>query len=125
MFFYANYWLQRYGRAGEPGYQCDITAATHGPVKTTCGIELIATHSYSDIEDGLDTLVVVGGAMAEEASTDSFLVECARSMAPQGAAGGVDLHRRIHFGGCGRLASAACDDALDVFGGPRGCIPFD
>jgi transcriptional regulator GlxA family with amidase domain len=24
VFFYANYWLQRYGRAGEPGYQCDI-----------------------------------------------------------------------------------------------------
>jgi len=83
VFFYAKYWLQRYGRICEPGYQCDIVAATPGPIKTTCGIELIATHSYSDIEDGLDTLVVVGGAMAEEASTDQSLVECARSMAPR------------------------------------------
>ena len=83
MFFYAKYWLQRYGKICEPGYQCDIVAATPGPIKTTCGIELIATHSYSDIEDGLDTLVVVGGAMAEEASTDQSLVECARSMAPR------------------------------------------
>ncbi len=83
VFFYANYYAQLYGRGGEPGYQCDIVAATPGPVKTTCGIELIATHSYSDIEDGLDTLVVVGGAFAEEASKDLSLVECARSMAPR------------------------------------------
>ena len=67
----------------EPGYQCDIVAASPGPVKTTCGIELIATHGYSDIEDGLDTLVVVGGAEAEQASMDPSLVECVRSMAPR------------------------------------------
>jgi len=51
--------------------------------RRTCGIELIATHSYSDIEDGLDTLVVVGGAEAEQASMDPPLVACARSMAPR------------------------------------------
>ncbi|HUI21157.1 MAG TPA: GlxA family transcriptional regulator [Methylocella sp.] len=83
VFFYAKYWLQRFGRSCEPSYQCDIIAASPGPVKTTCGIELIATHSYCDIEDGLDTLIVVGGAEAEQASMDSSLVECARSMAPR------------------------------------------
>src|SRR5664279_5385812 len=82
VFFYAKYWLHRFGRT-EPGYQCDIVAASPGPVKTTCGIELIATHGYSDIEDGLDTLVVAGGAEAEQASMDPFLVECVRSMAPR------------------------------------------
>jgi transcriptional regulator GlxA family with amidase domain len=82
VFFYAKYWLQRFGRT-EPGYQCDIVAASPGPVKTTCGIELIATHGYSDIEDGLDTLVVVGGAGAEQASMDPSLVACVRSMAPR------------------------------------------
>ncbi len=121
MFFYANYWLQRYGRAGEPGYQCDITAAAPGPVKTTCGIELIATHSYSGIEDGLDTLVVVGGAMAEEASKDLSLVECARSIAPRArrvasictgafilAAAGLLHQRRVttHWMYSGALAEA-------------------
>ena len=60
VFFYANHYVQLYGKGGKLGYQCDIVAATPGPVKTTCGIELIATHGYSDIEDGLDTLVVVG-----------------------------------------------------------------
>ena len=83
VFFYARYWLQRFGRTCEPGYQCDIIAAAPGPVKTTCGIELIATHGYSGIEDGLDTLIVVGGAEAEEASKDPSLVGCARSMAPK------------------------------------------
>jgi transcriptional regulator GlxA family with amidase domain len=121
VFFYANYWLQRYGRAGEPGYKCDITAATPGPVKTTCGIELIATHSYSDLKDGLDTLVVVGGAEAEQASTDPSLVACVRSMAPRArrvvsictgafilAAAGLLHQRRVttHWMHSGLLAKA-------------------
>jgi transcriptional regulator GlxA family with amidase domain len=82
VFFYAKYWLERFGKT-EPGYQCDIVAAAPGPVRTTCGIELIATHSYADIADGLDTLVVAGGAEAEQASEDPSLVECVRSIAPK------------------------------------------
>jgi transcriptional regulator GlxA family with amidase domain len=73
-FFYAKYWLPRFGRI-EPGYLCDIIAATPRPIRTTCGIERIAIHSYSDLEDGLDTLVVAGGAEAEQASRDLSLVE--------------------------------------------------
>jgi transcriptional regulator GlxA family with amidase domain len=121
VFFYANHYVQLYGKGGELGYQCDITAATPGPVKTTCGIELIATHSYSDLEDGLDTLVVVGGPMAEGASRDQSLVECARSMAPRArrvasictgafilAAAGVLHQRRVttHWMYSGVLAAA-------------------
>lgn len=81
-FFYVAYWLQRFGKT-EPCYKCDIIAAAPGPIRTTCGIELIATHSYSDLEDGLDTLVVAGGAEAEQASQDPSLVECVRSVAPK------------------------------------------
>jgi transcriptional regulator GlxA family with amidase domain len=82
-FHYADFYLRRFGRINEPGYQCNILAATPGPVRTSCGIELIATHGYSDIEDGLDTLIVAGGAEAEQASMDPSLVECVRSMAPR------------------------------------------
>jgi transcriptional regulator GlxA family with amidase domain len=121
VFFYAKYWLQRYGRSGEPGYQYDIIAAAPGPVKTTCGIELIATHSYSDVEDGLDTLIVAGGADAEQASADPSLVECVRSMAPRArrvasictgafilAAAGLLHQRRVttHWMYSGTLAAA-------------------
>jgi transcriptional regulator GlxA family with amidase domain len=82
-FHYANYWLLRFGRTGEPGYLCDLIAATPGPVRTTCGIELVATHSYSDIKDGLDTLVVAGGPYPEQAFNDPALVEWVSSTAPR------------------------------------------
>ena len=122
VFFYAKYWLQRYGRICEPGYQCDIVAATPGPVKTTCGIELIATHSYCDMRDGLDTLVVAGGVDAELACKDyPALVEWGRATAPRVrrvasicsgafilAAAGLLYHRRVttHWLFSERLATA-------------------
>jgi transcriptional regulator GlxA family with amidase domain len=108
-FHYANHWLLRFGRTDEPGYQCDLVAATPGPIRTTCGIELSATHGYSDIGDGLDTLVVAGGAYADQVCKDNqALVECVRSTAPRArrvtsvctgafilAAAGLLNHRRV------------------------------
>jgi transcriptional regulator GlxA family with amidase domain len=120
-FYYAKHWLVRYGRTCEPSYQCDIVAATTGSVRTSCGIELIATHGYSGIEDGLDTLVVAGGEEAEQASKDPSLVECVRSIAPRArrvasvctgafilAAAGLLHQRRVttHWLYSGLLASA-------------------
>ena len=84
VFHYADYCLARFGRTNEPGYKCDILAAIPGPVRTKCGIELLATHSYCDIRDGLDTLVVAGGVDAEQACKDDpALVEWVRSTAPR------------------------------------------
>ena len=108
-FHYADLWLRRFGRTNEPGYQCDILAATPGPVRTSCGIELIATHSYCDVRDSLDTLVVAGGQAAEQVSKDDpALVEWVRAMAPRVrrvasictgafilASGGLLNHRRV------------------------------
>lgn len=82
VFFYAKYWLERFGKT-ELGYQCDIVAASPGPVRTSCGIELSATHGYSDIADGIDTLVVAGGPEPEQATEDPSLIECVRSVAPR------------------------------------------
>jgi transcriptional regulator GlxA family with amidase domain len=82
--YYADLWLRRFGRTNEPGYQCDILAATPGPVRTSCGIELIATHSYCDVRDNLDTLVVAGDQAAEQVSKDDpALVEWVRAMPPR------------------------------------------
>jgi transcriptional regulator GlxA family with amidase domain len=107
-FHYAELYLRRFGRTDEPGYQCNILAATPGHVRTSCGIELVATHSYTDIMDGLDTLVVAGGLGVEQACKDSSLVEWVRSMAPRVrrmasicngafilAAAGLLNHRRV------------------------------
>jgi transcriptional regulator GlxA family with amidase domain len=81
---------------------CDIVDA--------CGpCEIVATHSYCDVRDGLDTLVVAGGVISvEQACRDPALVEWVRSMAPQVrrvasvctgafilAAAGLLHHRRV------------------------------
>lgn len=83
-FHFADRWLVRFGRTEEPGYHCDILAATPGPVRTISGIELVATRSFRDIGDGLDTLVVVGGVISvEQACKDPSLIEWVRLTAPR------------------------------------------
>jgi len=84
IFFYADSWLPRFGRTPETGYQCVLIAATPGPIRTKCGIEIAATHGFDDVGDRLDTLVVAGGCMnAEEARANPTLIEWVRSMAPR------------------------------------------
>lgn len=108
-FFYADAWLPRFGRSNEPGYKWDILAAEPGPVRTRCGVELVATEAYSDVADGLDTLIVTGGVISvEQACKDPRLVEWVRSTAPRVrrvasictgafilAAAGLLHHRRV------------------------------
>ena len=84
VFHFADYWLPRFGRTDEPGYQLVILAATPGPIRTHSGIEIVATQSCYDIKDGLDTLIVSGGINVEEACKDDpALVEWVRAMAPR------------------------------------------
>jgi transcriptional regulator GlxA family with amidase domain len=82
-FFFADHWLGRLGRTAEPGYQSIIMATAPGPIRTMSGMEIVATHRYSEISDGLDTLVVAGGWGVEQASKDEALVEWVRSTAPR------------------------------------------
>jgi len=107
-FYFADMMLGLLGRTEEPSYQSLILAAAPGPIRTMSGMEITATHRYSDIADGLDTLIVVGGLGCEEASKDPALVEWVRSMAPKArrvasicsgafilAAAGLLHHRRV------------------------------
>jgi transcriptional regulator GlxA family with amidase domain len=84
VFHWADTWLPRFGRKDEPGYRCQILAAAPGPVRTLCGLEVTATHSYHDIDDGLDTLIVAGGVInSEQAGKDPALLEWVHSIAPK------------------------------------------
>jgi transcriptional regulator GlxA family with amidase domain len=60
-FHFADLVLGVLGRTKEPSYQSLVLAAPPGPIRTMSGMEIVATHRYDEINDGLDTLVVVGG----------------------------------------------------------------
>jgi transcriptional regulator GlxA family with amidase domain len=47
------------------------------------GLQIVASHSYREVVDGLDTLVVVGGSGCEAAIKDSMLIDWVRSIAPR------------------------------------------
>ncbi len=81
-FFWADHWLGRLGKTGELSYQTVLISTVPGPIRTLSGAELVATHGYSEISDGLDTLVIAGGRI-EEASKDEALVRWVRSIAPR------------------------------------------
>jgi transcriptional regulator GlxA family with amidase domain len=82
-FFFADHWLTRLGKTEVPGYRPVIIADAPGPIRTMSGTEIVATHRYSEVSDGLDTLIVAGGFGVEQASKDEALVEWVRSMAPR------------------------------------------
>ena len=124
-FYFADMMLGLLGRTKEPSYQSLVLAAAPGPIRTMSGMEITATHRYSDIADGLDTLIVVGGLGCEEASKDPCACRMGSFNGAEGAAGRINLLGRIHFGGRGSLASSARDDPLDVLRPPREGIPVD
>lgn len=82
-FFFADHWLNRLGKTEAPGYQPIIIADVPGPIRTMSGTEIVATHRYSEIAEGLDTLIVAGGVGVEQASKDDALLEWLRSSAPR------------------------------------------
>ena len=83
VFHFADLGLGILGRTKEPSYQSLVLAAAPGPIRALSGMEIVATHRYGEIADGLVTLVVVGGTGCEEASKDPALVEWVRSIAPK------------------------------------------
>ncbi|WP_036255866.1 GlxA family transcriptional regulator [Methylocapsa acidiphila] len=108
-FHWADVWLPRFGKTGQSGYKCEILAAAPGPVGTLSGIEIVATRSYLDVVDSLDTLIVAGGVTnCAQANKDPALVEWVRAIAPRSrrvasvctgafilAAAGLLHHRRV------------------------------
>ncbi|HTV33883.1 MAG TPA: GlxA family transcriptional regulator [Methylocella sp.] len=120
-FFYADRYVRGSGRASEPGYEIQVIAETRGPVKTKCGLQIIATHGCCDVTEDLDTLIVAGGEGVEQACAEPGLVAWVKDMAQRArrivstctgtfllAEAGLLKNRRVttHWAYSDRLAAA-------------------
>jgi transcriptional regulator GlxA family with amidase domain len=81
-FVYADCWTRERKRADELGYDLRVIAPKPGPVKTMCGVEIVATHGLEDVTEGLDTLIVAGGIGIVQACAEPALVEWVKMIAP-------------------------------------------
>src|ERR1700730_13675334 len=59
VFAFANVGLQE-GVITEPRYQIELLAEKPGPLGTSCGLTIFAERAYSDVTDGIDTLLIAG-----------------------------------------------------------------
>ena len=102
-------------------YAVVVAAATAGPVRTTRGPAIVADRALDSLRGPIDTLVVVGGEGAEDASRDAKLVDWVTRAAGRSrritsvcsgafvlaAAGVLDGRRATtHWVACERLARA-------------------
>jgi transcriptional regulator GlxA family with amidase domain len=83
VFAFANNALQRSGICSEPAYPMQVLAAKPGPVMSSCGLQIIADKAYSDVQDGIDTLLIAGTPEVSCLLCDPALQDWVRTMAPK------------------------------------------
>ncbi len=83
VFAFANVGLQRSGVCTEPAYPMQVLAAKPGPVSSSCGLQIIADKAYSDVMDGIDTLLIAGTPDVSCLLCDPALQDWVRTIAPQ------------------------------------------
>ncbi|MGR9117204.1 MAG: GlxA family transcriptional regulator [Gammaproteobacteria bacterium] len=71
VFSFASISMQRSGLSDTPVYQIEIFAEKPGPVSTLSGLEIVATRSYLEACDDIDTLFIPGGDVTSETATDN------------------------------------------------------
>jgi transcriptional regulator GlxA family with amidase domain len=123
-----NIGLQHSGVACEPVYPIQVIAKQSGLVTSSCGLRIEADHSYDNIDDGIDTLLIPGSPDVSRVLADPGLTNWVRAMAPRvrrlvsictGAflladAGLLNGRRATtHWAFCDRLASDYPDTAVE------------
>ncbi len=83
VFAFANNALQRSGICNEQAYPMQVLAAKPGPVTSSCGLQIIADKAYSDVQDGIDTLLIAGTPEVSCLLCDPALQDWVRTMAPR------------------------------------------
>ncbi|WP_228808050.1 GlxA family transcriptional regulator [Nocardia otitidiscaviarum] len=64
-----------------PGYRVEIAAVRSGPVRSASGVEVTAAHALDTWSEPVDTVLVVGGLSAWNASRDAELIAGIRRVA--------------------------------------------
>src|SRR5262245_31915518 len=70
-------WLREHASLASDAYRVELVAAEAGPLRTSGGLELIATRAYRDVRDA-QTLLVAGGIGYRAAAQDQGLLEWLR-----------------------------------------------
>jgi len=83
VFAFANNALQRSGLCNEPAYPMEVLAAKPGPITSSCGLQIIADKAYSDIQDGIDTLLIAGTPVVDWLLCDPALQDWVKAIAPR------------------------------------------
>ncbi|SJM94298.1 Transcriptional regulator containing an amidase domain and an AraC-type DNA-binding HTH domain [Crenothrix polyspora] len=83
VFAFANVGLQRSGVCTEPPYPLEVLAAKPGALTTSCGLQIIADKAYSDVHDGIDTLLIAGTPDVSCLLCDPELQDWVRTIAPR------------------------------------------
>jgi transcriptional regulator GlxA family with amidase domain len=83
VFAFANNGLQRSGICNEPAYPIEVLAANPGAITTSCGLQIIANKAYSDVQNDIDTLLIVGTPVVDCLLSDPALQDWVKSMAPR------------------------------------------
>ena len=83
VFAFANGCLLRDSAITEPTYQMALLAEKPGPLRTSCGLTIIADRAYSEVTDGIDTLLIAGAPDVNSVLCDPVLTDWIRTVAPR------------------------------------------
>ena len=76
----ANLEVRRRDAARGPAYAAEVVASRAGAVRTSCGLDIVASRSFRDAHRDIDTLIVAGGVV-DDAVDDARLVTFVRERA--------------------------------------------
>src|ERR1700757_4527849 len=83
VFAFANWCVQLDGVITEPAYQIELLAEKPGLLRTSCGLRIFADRAYSEVTDGIDTLLIAGAPDVNSILCDPALRDWVRVMAPR------------------------------------------
>jgi transcriptional regulator GlxA family with amidase domain len=83
VFAFANIMLQQEGVITEPAYQIELLAEKPGLLRTSCGLRIFADRAYSEVTDGIDTLLIAGAPDVNSILCDPLLTDWIQTVAPR------------------------------------------